>query len=318
MNEPGGNVKKYIKNKGHESLNRNMLQDVENLSPEAIGLLANLTSYPDNWTLRKTELYKRFKKAGKSKIQRIWDELVDEKYIVQMIRRNGKTYEYIYYHSQVRFSDDDIEEIVKFEQADLWDGSILKKKEPITQKDNEVVNEKPHDSNDAWGAENQQPKMSSSNRASIRSTTDEIYQEDSTDKNIDTYKDTDNDDFPNQTDEELSRKKKQAQDKILKDSLKDDWVPPLTHSTLTAFSNDYDEMSKWVGIIFRAKSKVEKKFVVLIELEEIDSELNKMLISAIRAIKKGKTEITVPDNYLFATIYNGLEKLEINKNKDEW
>ncbi len=117
-----GNVKKFKGNKGYESLDRHMLQDEENLSLEAIGLLANLTSYPDTWTLHKTELYKRFAKSGRRIVEKAWDNLIDNKYIIQLRKRNGQKYDYMYYHSQVPFTDSDIKEIEEIEGTTIWDG----------------------------------------------------------------------------------------------------------------------------------------------------------------------------------------------------
>src|SRR5699024_12177600 len=89
-----GNVKKFIKEKGYESLNRSMLQDEDNLSLQAIGLLANLTSYSDTWVIHKTELYNRFAKNKRKSVQNAWAELVENNYIVQLRKRNGSKYDY--------------------------------------------------------------------------------------------------------------------------------------------------------------------------------------------------------------------------------
>lgn len=96
--------------KGYESIARDMLQD-EELSIGAIGLLSNIVSYADGWVLRKTELYTRFKKSGRTTIDRCWDELVDNGYIIQFRRREGKGYNYQYLASSTKFDKEKIMQI---------------------------------------------------------------------------------------------------------------------------------------------------------------------------------------------------------------
>ncbi|TLQ49484.1 hypothetical protein FEZ33_00405 [Ruoffia tabacinasalis] len=109
-------IKRYSKFKGYESLPRDLLQS-KNLTLEAIGLLANLASYPENWILRKTELRTRFKN-GKKAVDRIWDELVTENYLIQFRKRVGRGYEYRYYFSVEQFKTSDIQELllINFEE----------------------------------------------------------------------------------------------------------------------------------------------------------------------------------------------------------
>lgn len=124
------------------------------------------------------------------------------------------------------------------------------------------------------------------------------------DNKRDTYKDTGNPDLSTQ----------QEQDKLLKESLKE-WIPQFTHHTLSVFSKDYDEMYEWFGIILRAKDQVEKKKGFRIELEAIDYDLNKILISGIRAIKNNQ-QIKSKNKYLYKTILNGLDKLFVEEKSD--
>lgn len=84
--------------KGYESINRDFIQD-SNLSLEAIGLMVNIKSYADSWVLHKTELYTRFAKNGRTSVDRSWDELVRNGYILQFRKREGKSYNYQYYTS---------------------------------------------------------------------------------------------------------------------------------------------------------------------------------------------------------------------------
>lgn len=136
-----GNVRRYRKNKGYESISRDMLQDVDNLSIAAMGLLSHLTSYPDNWKLYKTELYTRFKKSKRTQINNAWNELVEEGYIIQLRKRVGRKYEYLYFHDQERFTDEDINRILEeYEGYELWDGKVSKKKKIKENKEEETQN----------------------------------------------------------------------------------------------------------------------------------------------------------------------------------
>lgn len=105
-----GQLNRFNKNKGYESIPRDFLQSNE-LSLEAIGFLCNIQSYPEEWVLYKTELYKRYPKNKRSSIERIWAELMEHGYIVQYRKRDGKRYVYQYYFSLVKFNNDDLKEI---------------------------------------------------------------------------------------------------------------------------------------------------------------------------------------------------------------
>lgn len=313
MENTKGNVKKYVKRKGYESLNRDMLQDENNLSLEAIGLLSNLTSYPDTWELYKTELYKRFKKTGRRKVEKAWDNLVEEKYIVQLRRRNGKKYDYIYYYSQERFSDEEINQITKDEGAEIWDGTLNGKKNNDTKgkqenphSDNDSSNVHPEQSkkSDPSTVHPEQSKMDSPKRTANRSTMYEVHYKDKEDIKEDTYKDTENPDLStsnnNQT---LANKSEKEKEEIYKQTLKDK-IPDNIFRTLSVLSQDYDEMYKWYGIILRAKDSVQKERNTLIYLDEeqIDMTIDQALQKGIRVIKKQKKDS--PDNYLYVTMRN--------------
>lgn len=105
-----GKLIKYEKGKGTENIPRELLQD-ENLSYEAIGLLCQLQSYPSDWDLFKTELYKRNPKNKRTSVERIWDELVENGYIVQYRIRDGKAYCYQYLFSVTKFTEENLREI---------------------------------------------------------------------------------------------------------------------------------------------------------------------------------------------------------------
>ncbi|MCJ8223724.1 replication initiator protein A [Bacillus paralicheniformis] len=126
----------------------------------------------------------------------------------------------------------------------------------------------------------------------------------------DTYKETAITELSEKEYSIISNKEKTAlQDQILKDSLKSD-IPEMLHHTLTVFSENYDEMYKWVGIIFRAKKKVEDEEDILLMLEkkEIETAINQAFVKGIRIIRNSQ-DIESHDNYLFITLYNQISNL---------
>lgn len=119
-------IKNISSEKPFEVIPRELLQSCDKkrkdsnnkaLSLEAIGLLCNLQSYPEGWELHKTELYNRYEKNGKSKVMRIWDELVEAGYIIQFKVRSGNKYEYYYYFSVYGITDEQIKEKEEYHQA---------------------------------------------------------------------------------------------------------------------------------------------------------------------------------------------------------
>jgi len=111
-------IKNFKKGKGYESIPREILQHPR-LSLQAIGLLCNLQSYPEDWVLYKTELYKRFPKNKKTSIANAWKELEAESHVVSVKKRNGNKNEYVHYFSIEPFTDDDVKEIEKAEQGEI-------------------------------------------------------------------------------------------------------------------------------------------------------------------------------------------------------
>lgn len=112
MDTETGRIIQYKKNKGFESIPRELLQD-ENLSLEAIGLLSHICSLPETWKIYKTQLYKKFKKNKRTSVQRIWKELVESGYILEFRKREGKKYIYEYVYSLTPFSKDEIFDVVE-------------------------------------------------------------------------------------------------------------------------------------------------------------------------------------------------------------
>src|SRR5690625_1357287 len=93
----------------YEIIPRSLLQH-ERLSLQAIGLLCNLQSYPADWELYKTELYKRFPKNKETSVRNAFDELVKEKYIVEIKERDGRRWLYTYYFQTEPFTEEEIKE----------------------------------------------------------------------------------------------------------------------------------------------------------------------------------------------------------------
>ncbi len=147
-----GNVKNYSKDKGYEIIPRDFLQD-EELSLQAIGLLSNLQSYPEDWELNKTEVYNRYKKNKRTSVANAWEELVEEKYIVQLRRRNGKKWDYIYYFNLERFTEEKVKDLEEKEQA-----TAMSFRKPEAQRKSAEI----------WDVENGKPKMGSPKPADKR------------------------------------------------------------------------------------------------------------------------------------------------------
>lgn len=141
-------IKNFKKDKGYENIPRELLQHCDRkatdkkgnkhgdngLSLQAIGLLVNLQSYPEDWELNKTELYKRYSKNKKSSVMSAWNELVNHKYIIQFLKREGKANQYIYYFNTTPFTEDEIR------QAEELEG--LKSKDSLSFRFSEAQNEK--------------------------------------------------------------------------------------------------------------------------------------------------------------------------------
>jgi hypothetical protein len=98
----------------------------ENTNPislNALGLLINLLSYPVDWEIHKTELYKRFASDGEKSVRSAWNNLVEANYIIEFKYRVGKKYEYVYYLRKFPFSDEEKAEILanaEKEFGEIW------------------------------------------------------------------------------------------------------------------------------------------------------------------------------------------------------
>lgn len=287
-----GNVKRFIK-KGYESLNRNMLQDVDNLSLQAIGLLSNLTSMPDGWTIRKTELYKRYAKNGRTSVQSAWNELVDNNYIVQLRKRVGRKFEYIYYYSQEKFSEDDIKKIEEIEGCPVWDG----KKSSNVENQHSI-------SNVDFGL----PKMDFPKSTSIKLTNKEINYKD---KELDTT-DTETADFSSSaffnslTEQEREKEKQKYMENAF--YANKDHVPERIAHMLRVFSTTSEQANEYYKIILQAKKSVEDKIGQAILLEDhrdLEQGIINSFSRAVRKIEKDRN-IENESGYIYQSIFGYL------------
>lgn len=128
--------------KPFETIPRKLLQQCDKkrshteskpLSLQAIGLLCNLQSYPENWEIHKTELYNRYEKNGRRQIQNAWNELVDANYIVQFKIYDGNKLDYYYYFSTEEITEEQIKELEDFHHSEKLDRFELKDKNPTVQ-----------------------------------------------------------------------------------------------------------------------------------------------------------------------------------------
>lgn len=114
-------IKKFRKkNKGYESLSREFLQR-NDLSLEARGLLAYMESMPDDYVFHKTQLYKCFDKNKKTSVERIWNELLDQHFIIAFSRGSGPKQEFDYLFTHESFSEQDISELNNQYFAEGWE-----------------------------------------------------------------------------------------------------------------------------------------------------------------------------------------------------
>ncbi|MEL5938500.1 hypothetical protein WN865_02805 [Tetragenococcus halophilus] len=102
-----GKIQRYHRNKGYESIPRDFAQN-ENLSYEARGLLISIASYPENFKLYKCELYSRYEKNSRRKIDRAWEELISQGFILQFRKREGRNFLFTYVYSLESYDKQDI------------------------------------------------------------------------------------------------------------------------------------------------------------------------------------------------------------------
>ncbi|AQS42483.1 hypothetical protein LSG23_20595 (plasmid) [Bacillus velezensis] len=95
----------------YEVIPRELLQAPEKkeMSLQALGLLLNLKSLPDTWTIVKTNLYHRYPFNKESSIKKAWTELENCNYAKEIKQREGKKYRYHYFFDIVPFDTNSIE-----------------------------------------------------------------------------------------------------------------------------------------------------------------------------------------------------------------
>lgn len=154
-------VKKFRKSKGYESLSREFLQR-NDLSLEARGLLAYMESMPDDYVFHKTQLYKCFDKNKKTSVERIWNELLDQHFIIAFSRGSGPKQEFDYLFTHESFSEQDISELNNQYFAEGWEvayrsGTNRKPASFYQEKPKNEENTKADKSSKHEGVENQHP-----------------------------------------------------------------------------------------------------------------------------------------------------------------
>jgi hypothetical protein len=114
--------------------------------------------------------------------------------------------------------------------------------------------------------------------------------------------------------------KEKNKEELLKASLKS-VLPDKIFYALDNFSDSYQELYEWIGVLFRAKNQVEKDNSQLILLENYEETIFTILQNAIRNIKTNP-KINKPSDYLFITIKSEIERhiasqtrLNASKNK---
>lgn len=314
-----GNVKRFDQ-KGYESLNRGMLQDVDNLSLQAIGLLCNLSSMPDSWTVYKTELYKRYGKNGRTSVQNAWNELVDNNYIVQFRKRNGRKYDYYYYFSQEKFTAENIKSLEIELGCSVWSGKVqkrIKKKkcdsETISSTAQNQQSKEEEEITESSTVDFEQSKMDSPKPTDIKLITNEVYHQDKDLDTVDT-KDTVNDFFQKSFSFHFltEENKKEVREKYMNKAFfeNEEKVPKEITHMLQAFSDSSEQAKKYYDIILLAKNKVEEDVNRVIWLDN-DHELIATIINtfsrAIRKIIKDRN-IANPSGYIYGSVYQALSE----------
>lgn len=274
-----------------------------NLKWQSKGLMAYLLSRPDSWIVNQSDLINRAN-DGETTVRTALLDLMLHGYVYYYADRDdkGKIKEWIYevYESPElnpfreeaqNMAKKKIEERKrKTKERNKKRLKEAKKQEKHPERDNHDLDKKQRKYPDRDNPDQDNPDQdnhgyNNNNLSNIKDI--DIY--------IDTYKDTVKAETPVQ------------QTEFLKQSLKDT-VPPLIYETLYVFSEDFDQMYNYIGIIFRAKAKVQKKYKIVIHLEEHDNDINKILLACFRKFKTDR-RIKNKDNYLFKSICKVLEEI---------
>ena len=118
-------VKVQLKQQFLQVPNETARRPENDISLQALGLLTNIMSYPETWELRKTELYKRYKKNKETSVSNAWKELVEHGFIIECKIRDGKKWDYNYYIRLVPFTEEEKEQIRNDVQSQIDDGTSI-------------------------------------------------------------------------------------------------------------------------------------------------------------------------------------------------
>lgn len=179
-------IKNITNEKPFEVIPRELLQscdkkrkdtDSKALSLQAIGLLCNLQSYPEDWEIHKTELYNRYEKNGRRQVQNAWNELVDSNYIVQFKVYNGNKLDYFYYFSVYPITENQIKELEKKHNSESL------KRLDLKEKNTTVQNEQYSNDGISTTVQNEQYNLYSKDLNSTKRTDNIIHNKNNTHKN---------------------------------------------------------------------------------------------------------------------------------------
>lgn len=324
-----GQIKHFKKDKGYELIPRELLQACDKksdfckeLSLQAIGLLVNLQSYPETWVISKSELYKRYSKNGKTSVANAWNELVENNFIVQFHKREGKTNQYVYYFSLTPFTENDIKEIELIENNESSKSLNLKEKYNKSKTNSKSkyklkkLNKPLFESQSLsfWfsTSQNEHLKMNFSKPESNILHREEITQEEITHKeNRESDMNDMNDNNQVREGEKLhsyhSNHNQQITDELTLKEFELQSFPQDTKSYLKNF--DIQEIRVLKSVILKAKESFNTNQDAYFTLEDIDTELVGLLKRfKAMSIKKQESVIDM-QSYLMQSILSELEEL---------
>lgn len=116
------------------------LQNLEDI--RSIGLLSHLLSLPEEWVVRKMQLYNKF---GRAAVTHAIKELEEKKFWIDIKYRDGKKNEHIYHISDQPFTLKEVQEIAE-EVSKLY--KVMEISEPFSEILSSVENEQLNKSNE--------------------------------------------------------------------------------------------------------------------------------------------------------------------------
>lgn len=262
-----GQIRKFQKTKGYESIPREMLQDT-NLSLEAIGLLSYMQSLPEDWKLYKTELYNRFPKNKRRSIDNIWKELVEHNYLLNFKKRDGKKYVYSYVFTVVPFTKEEKEELIK--------AYVI---------------------NDCWDVISEQSNVNSSKRATSKLNNKKVLHKND---NIDTSLDTDKSQAPDLDLAKLVEEIELEVENPQSLSVPDDALQTLKNFNVCFSVTTYE----LIGSILRAKKEVGQETGRLLSFEQFEDDFNqqtKIICKTIYKKAKANQLKKTAEDYLYVS-----------------